>query len=172
MVRNFSKAWPQGSETNSTLTPGLAASNSAICFLRNSVRGGLVITSTIFRVESASAPPAEIASPATVASMTVSFFMFKTPILNPLFSGFFEGLGDIRPEILDTFQSDIEADGSGADAEARHRIQSRRLLQRRLGRYDQALMPTPADADAEIFQRVDEHGNVDVLGNLEREQSA
>jgi hypothetical protein len=81
MVRNFSKAWPQGSDTSSTLMPGLAVSNSAICFLSSSVRGGLVITSTIFSVVSASAPLAMMAMPAAVPKRTFIVFMSRTPIV-------------------------------------------------------------------------------------------
>jgi hypothetical protein len=80
-----------GQEFFEGLTPGqrdeldldarMAVSNSAICFFRNSVRGGLVMTSTILIVESASADPADNARPMAAANNTPYFFIPVTPIL-------------------------------------------------------------------------------------------
>ena len=79
MVANFWKASLHGSEMISTLVPGLAASNFETMPFSVSVRSGLVMTSTSFKVVSASAVP--VIRAVKIAAVT-SFFMSFSPFLS------------------------------------------------------------------------------------------
>ncbi len=50
VVANCSKAWPQGSDVISTVTPGFCASKPFTISRRVAVRSGLVMTSVSLRV--------------------------------------------------------------------------------------------------------------------------
>ncbi|MNT14545.1 hypothetical protein D3C72_1495550 [compost metagenome] len=78
-MANFWKASLQGSEMISTLVPGLALSNFETMPFSVSVRSGLVMTSTSFKVVSASAVP--VIRAVKIAAAT-SFFMSFSPFLS------------------------------------------------------------------------------------------
>src|SRR5206468_11514939 len=104
MVRNFSKASLHGSDTTSTLMPGLAFSNSASWLFRNSVRCGLVITSTSCNVESANAVPVLKAAKAAPSRIDrVSFFIGTSLGLHTRC----EGLLQIGPEEFRILEPDM-----------------------------------------------------------------
>src|ERR1700722_18070588 len=71
MVASFSKDGPQGREVISTRTSGLASSKVLTMLLRVSVRSGLVITSTSFKVVAASAE-GDVLSAKAAASHTAN----------------------------------------------------------------------------------------------------
>src|ERR1700693_6309763 len=68
MVANFSNDGPQGSDVTSTRTSGLASSKVLTMALSVSVRSGLVITSTSFRVVAALALGSRLSPKAAKAS--------------------------------------------------------------------------------------------------------
>src|SRR5579875_181579 len=80
-------------------------------------------------------------------------------------------LFEIGPERAWVLKADMQADQPLADLEIGQRIIGGRLPQARHRRHDEALMPAPADADAEEPQRIDEGGDCDRLVHLEGEEA-
>src|SRR4051794_12485221 len=142
MVASFSKACPQGSDVTSTFTPGFACSNLASRPFRNSVRGGLVITSVSLSVVSARAPPAASARPATAPSTKPRIRAPLPPLVLLILSRCRrEGTFQIGHEILHALEPDMQPHDARPDPEVLDRVRPRRLLQRDRGRHHQALVP-------------------------------